>query len=246
MRPILPPALALACFAAGIAPVAAQTDDGDALFELGEIVVVGQRPDALSSVGGSVVTREQTWTFQKVSLDQALDLAPGVSTTIRGRRNESDVFVRGFGRWQVPLMVDGVRIYLPADNRIDFGRFLTADIEAVQIQKGYASVLDGPGAMGGAINLVTSKPTGPFEAEGGASLGASGVDGSQRILDGRRAAGGLLRAGQRDLRRTRLLGSVRRLHARTGLARRRGRAPRFRQPGLAPQFQARLHTERYR
>ena len=52
-------------------------------------------------------------------------------------------------------MLDGVRIYLPADNRLDFARFLTADIAAVQVQKGYASVLDGPGAMGGAINLVT-------------------------------------------------------------------------------------------
>ena len=56
-------------------------------------------------------------------------------------------------------MVDGVRIYLPADNRLDFSRFLTADVAEVQIQKGYASVLDGPGAMGGAINLVTRKPT---------------------------------------------------------------------------------------
>ena len=36
-----------------------------------------------------------------------------------------------------------------------------ADIAAIQIQKGYASVLDGPGAMGGAINLVTMKPTKP-------------------------------------------------------------------------------------
>ena len=29
----------------------------------------------------------------------------------------------------------------------------------MQVAKGYASVLDGPGAMGGAINLVTAKPT---------------------------------------------------------------------------------------
>ena len=93
---------------------------------------------------------------------------PGVVSTFdaNGRRNESDIFVRGFGRWQVPLMVDGVRIYLPADNRLDFARFLTADIAEIQIQKGYASVLDGPGAMGGAINLVTRTPTKPFEAEG--------------------------------------------------------------------------------
>ena len=87
-------------------------------------------------------------------------MMPGVVSTFdaNGRRNESDIFVRGFGRWQVPLMVDGVRIYLPADNRLDFARFLTADIAEMQIQKGYASVLDGPGAMGGAINLVTRKP----------------------------------------------------------------------------------------
>jgi iron complex outermembrane receptor protein len=68
-------------------------------------------------------------------------------------------------------MVDGVRIYLPADNRLDFGRFLTADLSAVQIQKGYASVIDGPGAMGGAINLVTRKPSRTFESESGAALG---------------------------------------------------------------------------
>ena len=97
-----------------------------------------------------------------------MNIVPGVVSTFdsNGRRNESDIFVRGFGRWQVPLMVDGVRIYLPADNRLDFSRFLTADIAEVQIQKGYASVLDGPGAMGGAINLVTRTPAKPFEVEG--------------------------------------------------------------------------------
>jgi iron complex outermembrane receptor protein len=94
-----------------------------------------------------------------------------------GRRNESDIFVRGFGRQQVPLMVDGVRIYLPADNRLDFARFLTADVAEIQIQKGYASVIDGPGAMGGAINLVTMKPARTFEAEGAVSGGGRGFEG---------------------------------------------------------------------
>jgi iron complex outermembrane receptor protein len=118
----------------------------------------------------------QLRTFEKNSLDQAVNIAPGVVSTFdaNGRRNESDIFVRGSGSWQVPLMVDGVRIYLPADNRLDFGRFLTADIAAIQIQKGYASVLDGPGAMGGAINLVTMTPTKRFEAEGGLSADGSG------------------------------------------------------------------------
>jgi iron complex outermembrane receptor protein len=162
-------AVALA-LAAGI-PAAAQSQTGDGRFNLGEIIVTGSRPDGLSSVGGSVVTGEQSWQFQRLSLEQALSLAPGVNTTPRGRRNEYDIFVRGFDRLQVPLMIDGVRIYLPADNRVDFQRFLTADIAAIQIQKGYASVLDGPGAMGGAINLVTSRPGDSLLLEGGVSAG---------------------------------------------------------------------------
>ena len=158
---------------AGIAtPAAAQQSDPapapkpEYVFDLGEIVVVG-RADGQPGVGGAVLTSRQIWSFDRKSLDQAVNLLPGVVSTFdsNGRRNESDVFVRGFGRWQVPLMVDGVRIYLPADNRLDFSRFLTADVSEIQVQKGYASVLDGPGAMGGAINLVTRKPTKAMEAE---------------------------------------------------------------------------------
>ena len=141
--------------------------DEEYVFDLGKIVVVGG-PDGQPGVGGVVLSSERIWMFDRKSLDQAVNVVPGVVSTFdsNGRRNESDIFVRGFGRWQVPLMVDGVRIYLPADNRLDFARFLTADVSEVQIQKGYASVIDGPGAMGGAINLVTRKPTKPFEAEG--------------------------------------------------------------------------------
>src|SRR5262245_23769428 len=142
------------------------------VFDMGKIVVVGSQ-DGQPGVGGAVLTSEQIWTFDRNSLDQAVNVMPGVVSTFdaNGRRNESDIFVRGFGRWQVPLMLDGVRIYLPADNRLDFARFLTADVAAIQIQKGYASVLDGPGAMGGAINLVSRQPTKPFEAEASAQLG---------------------------------------------------------------------------
>ncbi len=151
----------------------------DGTFTLGEIVyVLGQDPRT-PGIGGSVVSHEQMQTFERNSLDQAVNLVPGVVANLdaNGRRNESDIFVRGFGRQQVPLMVDGVRIYLPADNRLDFARFLTADVAAIQIQKGYASVLDGPGAMGGAINLVTMKPSKPFEAEGAISAAGRGVEG---------------------------------------------------------------------
>jgi iron complex outermembrane receptor protein len=120
----------------------------------------------IDMVGGSSITNDAMWTFSKTTLDQALALAPGVAASNSGgTRNEQLIFVRGFDRWQVPLSIDGITIYRPADNRIDFSSFLTADISEVQIAKGYTSVLNGPGGMGGAINLVTKKPTKPFEGE---------------------------------------------------------------------------------
>ena len=110
-------------------------------------------------------------TFSRDTLDAAVNLAPGVnSQLVGGTRNEQNIYVRGFDRWQVPLTVDGVRVYLPADNRLDFARFLTADIAEVQIAKGYVSVLDGPGGMGGQINLVTRKPSRELELEGRAKF----------------------------------------------------------------------------
>lgn len=150
--------------------------DRDYVFDMGKIVVVGSQDGQQPGVGGAVLTADQMWNFDRNTLDQAVNIVPGVVSTFdaNGRRNESDIFVRGFGRWQVPLMLDGVRIYLPADNRLDFTRFLTADIAEVQIQKGYASVLDGPGAMGGAINLVTRKPIRALEAEGSIWTGGRG------------------------------------------------------------------------
>ena len=133
---------------AGNAPPADQPLLRDRVFDMGEIEVVGTT-EGTPGVGGAILSRDQMWTFDRNSLDQAVNLIPGVISNMdsNGRRNESDIFVRGFGRWQVPLTLDGVRIYLPADNRLDFSRFLTADIAAVQVQKGYASVLDGPGGM---------------------------------------------------------------------------------------------------
>lgn len=153
------------------APAMADGAARDDVFGLGQIIVIGSTIDR-PSVGGAVVTRQDMWRFEKLNLEQAINLAPGVNSQFdsNGRRNESDIFVRGFGRWQVPLLIDGVRIYLPADNRLDFTRFLTGDVAEIQIQKGYASVIDGPGAMGGLINLVSRKPTKSFEAEGQAGV----------------------------------------------------------------------------
>jgi iron complex outermembrane receptor protein len=154
------------------APTAAFADEKDAegAFSLGQIVVTAPRPQGIA-IGGETISSDAIYAFNRNVLDDAANLMPGVaSSNSGGSRNERLIFVRGFDRFQVPLSIDGIRVYLPADNRLDYGRFLTPDIAEIQVAKGYASVLDGPGAMGGAVNLVTRKPTRPLEAEARGTL----------------------------------------------------------------------------
>lgn len=129
-----------------------------------EITVYGKQNKTL--VGNSVITQKAMDKLNLNTLDEAVNILPGVNTGSTGNsRNERTIYVRGFSRLQVPLLLDGIRIYLPYDNRLDFGRFVTPDISEIQISKGYASVIDGPDGMGGLINLVTRKPKKEIDAE---------------------------------------------------------------------------------
>jgi iron complex outermembrane recepter protein len=161
-------------------PAAAQDQPASSgsVFGLGRIeqVTVTGKADA-PAIGESKVDAEHIYSFNALTLDKVLDMVPGVSTsTTGGTRNEQMFFVRGFDRFQTPLFVDGIRVYLPADNRLDIGFFTTASLAQVQVEKGYVSVLSGPGALGGAVNLVTRKPVEAYEydARAGLALGNNG------------------------------------------------------------------------
>lgn len=151
-------------------PWAARAEEVGGTYELGEITITAPVRQGLA-LGGATVTQDEIRTFNRDTLDTAIELVPGATVSEVGARNESDVWLRGFDRWRVPLYIDGIPVYLPADNRIDFSRFSTSDIAELQVTKGYTSVIDGPGAMGGSINLVSREVTSPFE--GDARLGSS-------------------------------------------------------------------------
>lgn len=149
---------------------AAWADDVGKVFSLGEVTVTGSAPTE-DSFGGSTVTQDDLKEFNRDTLDKAINLVPGASTSVVGTRNESDIWIRGFDRWRVPLSIDGIPVYLPYDNRLDFSRFTTSDVAEIQVTKGFTSVIDGPGALGGSVNLVSRQVTKPFE--GDARLGTS-------------------------------------------------------------------------
>ena len=183
----LPDSLLRRLILAGIAipglsvPLMAQTTVLDT-FVLGTIYL-GEEEDGQGGTT-SKISGEEARKAGRTTLNDTLATLPGVSSinTSGGSRNEPKVFVRGFDRWHVPLSIDGIRVYLPADNRLDYGRFLTPDLSEIQVQKSYVSVLNGPGGMGGAINLVTKKPTQAFEGEA-----RIGIEGGQGDVSGRSA-----------------------------------------------------------
>jgi iron complex outermembrane receptor protein len=135
------------------------------VYTLGEVQVTARKQGQVS-LSGTAVSQDKLQTFDIKNASDALNLIPGtVGSQTGGSRNEGVIYIRGFDRFETTLSIDGVRVYLPADNRLDFNRFLTEDLSEIQVAKGYVSVINGPGGMGGAINLVTRKPTGPLNAE---------------------------------------------------------------------------------
>ena len=160
------------------APVAfAQERVAAGAFTLGTVTVIGDHAQA-GEMGdvqvGSVIEREEIRRFNRDDIGEALNLLSGVSLSANSR-NEKMIAVRGFDARQVPLFIDGIPVYVPYDGYVDFGRFTTADLAAIQVAKGFSSVVYGANTLGGAINLISRRPVKAFEGEVSAGF-ASGQE----------------------------------------------------------------------
>ncbi|SDZ90760.1 iron complex outermembrane recepter protein [Arachidicoccus rhizosphaerae] len=136
--------------------------DTTGTFKLGEVTVsTSLTPPIFNSVNA-----RQMEMFGRNDAAQALNLLPGITLSKVGQRNEAMLYVRGFDLRRVPLLIDGIPVYVPYDGYVDLARFTTFDLASIQISKDYTSVNYGPNAMGGAINLITRKPTKSLEING--------------------------------------------------------------------------------
>ena len=145
------------------------------IFVLGTVHVTASRPQ-VGEIGedqvSSVITQQDMKRFNRSNVGDAVNLLTGVTVSTNSR-NEKTVALRGFDARQAPLFIDGIPVYVPYDGYVDFNRFVTADLAAIQVAKGFSSVVYGPNTLGGAINLISRKPKALWE--GDASVGfASG------------------------------------------------------------------------
>ena len=133
--------------------------DSSKIFYLGQILIFGEGSGTLSPFQQNIVLQSDLANHHSLDASRALRLLPGISISNVGLRNESMVFIHGYDLRQVPVFIDGIPEYIPYDGYVDLARFTTFDISEISVSKGFSSVLFGPNAMGGAINLVSRKPS---------------------------------------------------------------------------------------
>ncbi|WP_459829609.1 TonB-dependent receptor plug domain-containing protein [Campylobacter concisus] len=138
------------------------------VFTLGKVEVVGELGGLQKSDANVAVINEEQMQKDNIKrLSQVAYTTPGVYVDKKGPRAEQNFYVRGFDARRTPLFIDSIPVYVPYDGNADFGRFTTFDLSRIDISKGSSSVLYGPNTMGGAINLITKKPSKELEGSVG-------------------------------------------------------------------------------
>ena len=155
-----------------------------------EVVVTPDRtlePASRTGSSVSVVTREMLATSNPTSLVDALRTVPGLDITESGGPGATtNVRLRGANTGQTLVMIDGIRVNDPtaASGDFDFAMFAPSAIERIEVLKGPQSALYGSDAMGGVVNIVTRKGTGPAQLDASAEGGSYGTASSSAALTG--------------------------------------------------------------
>lgn len=134
----------------------AKTEKDYQVYELGEIVVSGQN-DAVNKVADTYsITAEDIADSHALTVPEALSYVPGITVTT-GRKNEPEISIRGFSQHEALILIDGVPYYETNYGKLNLNQLPTSMIARIDIIKGAASVLYGPNAMAGVINIITKK-----------------------------------------------------------------------------------------
>jgi iron complex outermembrane receptor protein len=135
-------------------------------FNLGEVLVTAThlKETVYGDQVASTIDQGDMRRFERNTVGEALDLLTGISVSTNVR-NEATISIRGFDARQAPIFVDGIPVYVPYDGYVDLDRFVTGDLASIQVAKGMSSMMYGPNTLGGAINLVSRKPSAPFEGD---------------------------------------------------------------------------------
>jgi len=148
-------------------------------------------PTPESELGSSVtvITAEEIEAKQERTLPEVLEDVPGMNVVqTGGPGGTTSVFMRGTNANHVKVLIDGIDVSDPStpDASFDFSQFLASDIAQVEVLRGPQSGLYGSDAIGGVIDIITKKGSGPPQFHGSLEGGSfdtfnqsAGVSGSE-------------------------------------------------------------------
>lgn len=148
------------------------------VYELGKIEVTDSL-DISQNKTSQTVTEETIKETESKTVVEALQTLPGISVLKIGKKNLTEVRLRGFDNRRIPIFIDGIPVYVPYNRETDLGRYTTYDISEISVSKGYVSPMYGPNTLGGAVNVITRKPQ--RELEGEVGVGVFSGDGHEEF-----------------------------------------------------------------
>ncbi len=125
-----------------------------------EIVVVAPLPKDLPLSTVSLIKREKIESLSPKDMSEVLSYTSGTFIS-SGSKNEFRIKIRGFESQRIVLLYDGIPIYEPFFNSFDLKTIPAEEVENIKVVKGASSVLYGPNALGGVINIITRRPNPP-------------------------------------------------------------------------------------
>jgi iron complex outermembrane receptor protein len=141
------------------------TQSGFETFDLGEIYVTAEKPPAAQEVAvTTVITAEDIKATNSRTVAEALTYVPGVIVS-GGRKNQPNIQIRGLDQSRALILIDGVPYYETNYGKLDLNQIPVDNIAKIEVTKGDSSVLYGPNALAGVINIITKKPSDKPTAE---------------------------------------------------------------------------------
>ncbi len=194
-RAFAPAALSL-CLAPPAWPDTGPSRPSNAAEPPETVVVTATRmptPELEVASSVTVVTADELTARQERTLVEALKDIPGLNVVQQGGAGgETSVFMRGTNSNHTKMLIDGIDVGDPsnANAAFDFGQLLTQDIERIEVLRGPQSGLYGSDAIGGVINVITRRGSGPLKVQASVEGGTfdtlnqtAGVSGSREAVN---------------------------------------------------------------
>lgn len=162
--------IGVVCFSAVNAAAAESTKEGTTIYSLGEVVVSSDAPETATSLE---VTADDIEKKNARTLDEALELLPGVDVTV-GAAGTPRVNIRGFRSRHTILLLNGIPINSTYDGQFNSGIVAAEHIAKIKVSYGTHSVLYGQGGLAGVINIITKQGTQGLSGEASAEMDERG------------------------------------------------------------------------